>query len=175
MRGEWIRLPDGQAVHVCYSGSRGPKCQFCRNAATLECDYPIGETLGKQPITCDKKMCSSCARPVGPDRDHCPDHSLHARRKTIRDPQTRKELDAAGYRWIAAGACRACNARIEWWETPNEKPDGSRAKMPMTVRTDDQLVNHWSVCPARRQFRQANEKHAERARRVKKPEQSKLF
>jgi hypothetical protein len=172
-QGAWIKLPGGGTAHVTFSGVRRAKCQFCRNEATLECDYPVGQTLGGEPITCDAKMCASCARPVGADRDHCPDHSMHATRKTIRNPLTRKELDRLGYKWVGVGECRGCAARIEWWETPNKRPDGSVAKMPMTVREDDRLVNHWSVCPTRAQFRQANKQHAARAG-VKKPEQGAL-
>lgn len=167
--GAWIRLPGGGAAHVCYSGARQQHCQFCRTGiATLECDYPVGQTLGGDPITCDAKMCASCARQVGEDRDHCPNHSADAGRKTIRDPLTRKELDRMGYKWVSIGECRGCHARIEWWSTP------SGAKMPMTVRDDGLTVNHWSICPTRRQFSQANKTHADRANK-KRPQQTNLF
>jgi hypothetical protein len=167
--GAWIPLPGGGRAHVCYSGTRGQHCQFCRKGiATLECDFPVGQTLAGEPITCDAKMCGGCARPVGPDRDHCPNHGSRARRKTIRDPLTRKELDALGYTWVSVGECRGCHERIEWWSTP------SGAKMPMTVRADDLTVNHWSICSARRQFRAANKTHADRVEK-KKPQQTNLF
>lgn len=174
MRCAKIKLPGGGSAIVCSSGGKRPKCQFCRNESTLLCDYPVAQTLAGKPITCDANMCASCSASSSLGRDYCPDHSLHATRKTIRNALTRKELGRLGYKWFSIGECRTCQARIEWWLTPNKRPDGEFAKMPMSVREDDLLVTHWSVCPAREQFRQANKKHAERAGEKKKPEQGAL-
>ncbi len=79
-----IKLPDGTVAIVKHSASRGPMCKFCHlrfrwdgrtHQATLLCDFVIGTTLGGDPITCDAKVCSKCAKRVGPDKDFCPKHS----------------------------------------------------------------------------------------------------
>jgi hypothetical protein len=80
----WIKLPDGTVAHVRHAKARAPKCKFCLQSgvspryageATLLCDFVVGKTLGGAEITCDARMCSFCARRVGPDRDFCPKHS----------------------------------------------------------------------------------------------------
>jgi len=47
----------------------------CRNHADKLCDYPVTRKNGKAG-TCDRPMCSRCAKNVGPDRDYC---GVHAR------------------------------------------------------------------------------------------------
>ena len=171
MPGAWIRLPDGTAMHIRYPAPRRKRCKFCngRNFATLECDFPIAPG-----VTCDAKMCSSCSRPVGEDLDHCPDHAGFKARGEVAIPKTRQGLIDAGYVWVNVGECRGCEARIEWWMTPNTKPDGSKPRIPMSVKSDDTLTPHFAICPARKAFQRAQKKHDERAN-GKKPEQTKLF
>lgn len=44
-------------------------CQFCGELGSLLCDGP--STLPRYQ-TCSAKMCRSCAKRVGPNRDLCP-------------------------------------------------------------------------------------------------------
>jgi hypothetical protein len=70
-----LKNPDGTSIlmHVRMSRARRKRCPFCppgmAKFATLECDFEIAP--GK---TCDARMCADCSRPVGEDRDYCPDH-----------------------------------------------------------------------------------------------------
>jgi hypothetical protein len=77
MHGEWIKLPDGTVAHICYSGKRrrAKPCKFCRQPSTRLCDFVIMKTLGGGEITCDAPICGACARPIGEDKDLCPDHA----------------------------------------------------------------------------------------------------
>jgi hypothetical protein len=61
-----VRLADGVKAIVCTRGTRR-RC-VCGRPATKLCDFPTGRG------TCDKPLCGRCARPVGPDRDFCPNH-----------------------------------------------------------------------------------------------------
>lgn len=74
MPGMWIRLPGGGACHIKYAAPRRKRCNFCppgrADFATRLCDFDLG--LG---VTCDAAMCSGCAKPVGPDREYCPNHA----------------------------------------------------------------------------------------------------
>jgi hypothetical protein len=76
---EVVKLPGGSTAIVCgRGGPRPPRCKFCplpyaAHKATLLCDFEIGRTLGGEPITCDAKICTGCARRVG-DKDFCPKH-----------------------------------------------------------------------------------------------------
>ena len=79
-----IKLPDGTVAIVKHAPQRFPQCKFCHlrfrwdgrtHPANLLCDFVIGTTLGGDPITCDAKVCSKCAKRVGPDKDFCPKHS----------------------------------------------------------------------------------------------------
>lgn len=65
---EPFQLPDGTRGIMCHRARR-PKCSFCSERASLECDFPVPG--GK---TCDKPICGSCAVKIGPNIDHCPDH-----------------------------------------------------------------------------------------------------
>lgn len=74
---------------VCGHRPRRKQCCSCKGYAGLQCDYPIAE--GK---TCDKHVCRSCARAIGPDVDYCPFH----RGDPPTPPPTQAELDLAGER-----------------------------------------------------------------------------
>jgi hypothetical protein len=59
-------------------------------------------------------------------------------------PKTIDEMTAAGYRHEGTANCKACQAPIEWWHTPNGK------KIPMDHGT---ATPHWSTCPNADDFR----------------------
>jgi hypothetical protein len=66
-------------------------------------------------------------------------------------PKTRKDLEAAGYKFDQAdeeglppAKCRGCDAEILWARTPR----GNR--MPFDVGT---FEVHWVTCPEAQQFR----------------------
>jgi len=59
-------------------------------------------------------------------------------------PKTLDEMTAAGYRHEGTAKCKACQADIEWWHTPNGK------KIPMDHGT---ATPHWSTCPNAEDFR----------------------
>jgi hypothetical protein len=75
MYGEWIKMPDGTVAHICYAKPRRKRCKFCQNTMTRLCDFVLSKTLDGREITCDAPICSSCARPIGEDKDLCPKHS----------------------------------------------------------------------------------------------------
>jgi hypothetical protein len=84
-----------------------------------------------------------------------------------RVPTSRKALLESGYREGSAGKCRACDARMEWWQTP------AGANMPMhvvQVEGCEMLICHFVDCEARQQFRKAN-----RIGKPKKPTTGSLF
>ena len=67
--------PDGKPVRVI-ACSRGPKvrrpCSVlgCPGSSEALCDWPMpGE--GK---TCDRELCRQHRKPVGRNRDYCPEH-----------------------------------------------------------------------------------------------------
>lgn len=165
-----IQLPGGATAIVCHGKARAKKCEFCSHPATLQCDYAVAEQIGGDPITCDAYMCAGCAQPKGDGVDHCPKHSIHANKPILNSEAgvTDVELARAGYKFIDGGTCRACPARIEWFRTPNGK------NMPMHRLENDRFIPHFIDCPNRRQFRQANERHAARVEKPK-PQQTRLF
>lgn len=59
-------------LFVYKTGAQAPGCTstFERLRYQLE---PLA--FGKQPKTCDAKLCRRCAKHVGPDRDLCPPHA----------------------------------------------------------------------------------------------------
>lgn len=70
--GEWIRMPDGTAGHVSYSGPRRrPKCRHCRRRADYECDFP---DPSRESGTCDAPLCKFCAVFFPRDRHECRAH-----------------------------------------------------------------------------------------------------
>jgi hypothetical protein len=48
-------------------------CVKCGRSAGLLCDFPL--TGVKKGTTCDRPICSGCAKRVGPSRDYCPAHA----------------------------------------------------------------------------------------------------
>ena len=54
---------------ICTRGPR-PRCA-CGQSASLQCDGPSK----RRSKTCDKRLCTSCAKEVGPDRHLCPQHA----------------------------------------------------------------------------------------------------
>ena len=75
-----MTLPDGTVAIICGSAKRAPRCRFCNlRPATQLCDFVIGWTLGGAAITCDEKVCETCAthastNPDADDLDICPRH-----------------------------------------------------------------------------------------------------
>jgi hypothetical protein len=61
-------LLGGGRGFICSRGPR-PRCA-CGQPATIQCDAPTKRKSG----TCDRHLCASCAREVGPDRHVCPEH-----------------------------------------------------------------------------------------------------
>lgn len=77
---KWIQLPGGGVAHINMGNRRPALCQTCRKKPhTKLCDFPAGD--GK---TCDKRLCDGCAVHVGPDADHCPDHTTEKPVEEIR-------------------------------------------------------------------------------------------
>jgi hypothetical protein len=70
VRCERLKVGDSIAF-VCTGGRRGPRlhCLWCKAVAPLLCDWKTG--AGK---TCDKPICLTHGKSVGPDKDLCPDH-----------------------------------------------------------------------------------------------------
>lgn len=76
-------------------------------------------------------------------------------------PETKEELEKAGYVFDNEAHCKGCGAEIEWWITPNGK------KMPMSVQEQRvgegyfrsvigfRRIPHWSNCPNAKEFRNA--------------------
>jgi hypothetical protein len=89
-------------------------------------------------------------------------------------PKTRAELHLAGYVWVGVGECRGCNERIEWFQTPNRRADGSYPKIPISTLLDDTVTAHFAICPAREAFKRADKAHRDRVEGPK-PEQGVLF
>lgn len=75
-----IRDKDGNVIGtaiVCTRGGRnsGGPCSGCKRWANalLLCDFPV--LRGDRETTCDRRICRSCARAIGPNRDLCPSHA----------------------------------------------------------------------------------------------------
>ena len=68
-------------------------------------------------------------------------------------PNTRREMEAAGYHYTGEGRCRGCGATMLWFETPNKK------NIPMSVvegtenKENRILEPHWQSCPEADSFR----------------------
>jgi hypothetical protein len=64
-------------------------------------------------------------------------------------PKTRDEMIAAGYKFQNVSRCKACQAEIEWFETPRAK------KMPFNEMPSGNslAISHFSTCPEADLFR----------------------
>lgn len=83
-----IKLPDGTTAIACTRGRRGT-CSVpgCGRPSERLCDYLLAPfEVGKEPKTCDAKLCSRCAVRVGPNKDYCPPH---ARSESAKGDQTK--------------------------------------------------------------------------------------
>lgn len=69
----FLRMPDGTVVHVRMSPPRSRRCTVCKlqtvPSKLRECDFKL-----ENGTTCDRLMCTGCARRTGSDLDLCPDH-----------------------------------------------------------------------------------------------------
>jgi hypothetical protein len=69
----FISLPDGTVCHIRMARRRRRRCTQCGQAfpeeSLRECDFPM------ERGTCDKIICTGCARRVGPELDLCPEHA----------------------------------------------------------------------------------------------------
>lgn len=71
---DWIG-PDGRPCTVI-ACSRGPRqripCSIpgCPNGSEALCDWP----MAGQHKTCDRELCRQHRKPIGPNRDYCPEH-----------------------------------------------------------------------------------------------------
>lgn len=73
-----INLGGGVTGIICTRGRRPGPCSVpgCGRPHEVLCDYQLVPLeFGKEPKTCDAKLCRRCAKHVGPDRDLCPPHA----------------------------------------------------------------------------------------------------
>jgi len=146
---ERVDFGDGGFAIVCGSRrGRRARCEFCKNPHAKLCDYEVAS--GK---TCDAKICASCAKSIGPDRDLCPRHAKRGELLgKIKLPATREQLEAAGYREELSRLCKRCSRQIEFWRTPN----GSLAPLEVEIVGGEWLrVSHFETCPFANEFRKA--------------------
>jgi hypothetical protein len=77
-----IKLGDGTTMMVCVRGRRGWPCSVpgCHRSSSRICDYPLAPLeVGKEPKTCDARLCTVHAVKIGPNVDHCPPHAKVAK------------------------------------------------------------------------------------------------
>lgn len=69
-----IDLGGGDFAIACSRGRQRALCDICKSRPhEVLCDYPLrGAKAGK---TCDRKLCRSCAKHVGANKDLCPPHA----------------------------------------------------------------------------------------------------
>jgi len=65
---ERVALPGGGRAIVC---SETKRCR-CGRRATLECDWKVPS---RKSGTCDKLICTNCAKSPAPGKDLCPEHA----------------------------------------------------------------------------------------------------
>jgi hypothetical protein len=59
----------------------------CGRPSSRLCDYPLVPLeFGKEPKTCDAKLCPRCAVKVGPNADYCPAHARMAAKQEKQNP-----------------------------------------------------------------------------------------
>ena len=71
-------LGGGVTGIACTRGRRPDPCSVpgCGRPSSRLCDYPLVPLeVGKDPKTCDAKLCPRCAVKVGPNSDYCPAHA----------------------------------------------------------------------------------------------------
>ena len=65
-----IKLEGGMTAIVCCGRGRKRRCA-CERPATLLCDWKVGK--GK---TCDRPICTGCAKEVAHDKHLCREHQV---------------------------------------------------------------------------------------------------
>lgn len=73
-----MRLGDGTTAIVCGPRRRSTPCSVpgCGRPSSRLCDYQLAPLeFGKEPKTCDAKLCPVHATKAGQDVDYCPVHA----------------------------------------------------------------------------------------------------
>ena len=89
----------------------------------------------------------------------------------MRLPESRAELEIAGYSFSNTAKCRSCPKRIEWWWTPKKR------KLPFSVLHTgavERIVPHFWDCPAAKAYRDAKNRHKARTEKPQ-PTQGSFF
>lgn len=69
-----IRGDDGSIIIACSRGERARVCEDCKSReATIRCDFELRGALKGR--TCDRSLCSRCAKKVGEDKHLCRAHA----------------------------------------------------------------------------------------------------
>lgn len=63
----YVKKTDDGTTFIC--GEFGGHCSICADAASILCDFPVGD--GK---TCDRNLCENHANLIGNDLHYCVDH-----------------------------------------------------------------------------------------------------
>lgn len=66
-----VKLPNGDTAIVCSRRRKPAPCKDCGRPSTVLCDFP--STI-KPGTTCDRPLCGSCSKSVGPNLDYCLRH-----------------------------------------------------------------------------------------------------
>ena len=72
MKCRGFKTEDGISVIACGSRLEVERCVCCGKSSGFQCDYP---DPGRKSGTCDKLVCGECAKEVGFNLHHCPDHA----------------------------------------------------------------------------------------------------
>jgi hypothetical protein len=78
MKCRTANLGPGVTAIVCSRGSRRETCQTpgCGKTSVALCDWPLAGALAGK--TCDRRLCASCRRVQGPNKDFCGAHAAQA-------------------------------------------------------------------------------------------------
>ncbi|HSU19928.1 MAG TPA: hypothetical protein VLI45_09325 [Acidobacteriaceae bacterium] len=80
-------------------------------------------------------------------------HRMETRRAQAAGmPKTRGELMAGGYQYTGNGECHSCEARIEWWKTPKDRP----APFDPMPEVASRAVSHFATCKHSARWRKAS-------------------